>query len=280
MRQKVLWTLFAVAVCGLALSGVADRLGKDYAAGALERAFVTWAVARGLNGVISVAQGTEIALEPGGVGVNLTVGQILDPVNDLIEQFSSVMLVATSAIGLQTILLRITGSGGVSLLLAASALFALLMVWLPAAQRSTRLRAFALRFLLISVLLRFAVPFLVIGSNVIFDRFLAVEQQSATEALRVTTAEIEEISQQDEPAAGADGRNMLQRFGDMVGDSIQSLNVRERLAELKARASGATEHVVNLIVIFLLQTIALPLGFLWLLMQAAKSVAGRATSWS
>lgn len=279
MRQKVLWTLFAVIVCVMAVSGVADRLGKDYAATALERAFVTWAVARGLNGVISVAQGTEIALEPGGVGVNLTVGQILDPVNDLIEQFSSVMLVATSAIGLQNIMLRITGSGGVSILLVASALFALLVVWLPAARTKTRLRAFALRFLLLSFLLRFAVPFLVIGSNVVFDRFLAAEQQSATEALRATTSDIEEISRQDETAAAADDRNMLQRFGDMVGDSIESLNVRERLNQLKARASGATEHVVNLIVIFLLQTIALPLAFLWVLMQAAKALAGRATNW-
>ncbi len=279
MRQKVLWTLFAAIVCVMAVSGVADRLGKDYAATALERAFVTWAVARGLNGVISVAQGTEIALEPGGVGVNLTVGQILDPVNDLIEQFSSVMLVATSAIGLQNIMLRITGSGGVSILLVASALFALLVVWLPAARTKTRLRAFALRFLLLSFLLRFAVPFLVIGSNVVFDRFLAAEQQSATEALRATTSDIEEISRQDETAAAADDRNMLQRFGDMVGDSIESLNVRERLNQLKARASGATEHVVNLIVIFLLQTIALPLAFLWVLMQAAKALAGRATNW-
>ena len=70
MQHKWLWTLFAVVIVGLAASGVADRLSKDYAATALERAFVTWAVARGLNGVISVAQGTEVALEPGGVGVN------------------------------------------------------------------------------------------------------------------------------------------------------------------------------------------------------------------
>ena len=80
MQHKALWTAFALAICLLAFTGVADELSESYAATALERAFVTWAVARGLNGVISVAQGTEIALEPGGVGVNLTVGQILDQV--------------------------------------------------------------------------------------------------------------------------------------------------------------------------------------------------------
>lgn len=278
MSQKLGWTLFAIAVTALALSGVADTLGRDYAATALERAFVTWAVARGLNAVISVAQGTEVALEPGGVGVNLTVGEVLDPVNDLIERFSAVMLVATSAIGLQNILLRITGTAGFSVLLAAAALGALVVVWVPSLAARERLRAFVLRFLLVTFLLRLAVPFLVIGSSVVFDRFLAAEQQAATAALRQTTSEIEQMTAEDPEVADPD-RNMLQRFGDMVGDSIAALNVRERLAELQQRASMTTGHVVDLIVIFLLQTIALPLGFLWLLVQAGKALATRATRW-
>lgn len=278
MSQKLGWTLFAIAVTALALSGVADTLGRDYAATALERAFVTWAVARGLNAVISVAQGTEVALEPGGVGVNLTVGEVLDPVNDLIERFSSVMLVATSAIGLQNILLRITGSAGFSILLGAAAFGALAVIWVPSLSARERLRAFVLRFLLVAFLLRLAVPFLVIGSSVVFDRFLAAEQQAATAALRQTTVDIEQMTAEEPEVADPD-RSMLQRFGDMVGDSIAALNVRERLAELRERASMTTGHVVDLIVIFLLQTIALPLGFLWLLLQAGKALATRATRW-
>ncbi len=278
MAQKTGWTLFAIAITALALSGVADTLGRDYAATALERAFVTWAVARGLNAVISVAQGTEVALEPGGVGVNLTVGEVLDPVNDLIERFSSVMLVATSAIGLQNVLLRITGSSGFSILLGAAALGALAVIWVPSLAARERLRAFMLRFLLVAFLLRLAVPFLVIGSSVVFDRFLAAEQQAATAALRQTTDDIEQMAA-DEPEVADTDRSMLQRFSDMVGDSIAALNVRERLAELQERASLTTGHVVDLIVIFLLQTIALPLGFLWLLLQAGKTLATRATRW-
>ena len=45
------------------------------------------------------------------------------------------------------------------------------------------------------------------------------------------------------------------------------------MTALQERASGVTRHIVSLIVIFLLQTIALPLGFLWLLLQGAKAVA-------
>ena len=72
---------------------------------------------------------------------------------------------------------------------------------------------------------------------------------------------------------------MFERFGDMVDESLQNLNVRERLSQLKERASGASRHVVNLIVIFVLQTIILPVAFLWLLLEAVKSLATRATQW-
>jgi hypothetical protein len=51
-----------------------------------------YAVLRGLNAVISMAQGTELAIKPMGVGVTLTPGELLDPLNDMIEQVSSVLL--------------------------------------------------------------------------------------------------------------------------------------------------------------------------------------------
>jgi hypothetical protein len=60
----------------------------------LKVTLTVYALARGLNAVISVAQGTEMSIEPMGVGLTLTPGEILDPLNDLIEQVSSVLLIA------------------------------------------------------------------------------------------------------------------------------------------------------------------------------------------
>ncbi|MEM8547905.1 MAG: hypothetical protein AAGF46_07055 [Pseudomonadota bacterium] len=277
MWRKTAWSLFAIAVVALALSGAADRLGQQYAADALERALITFAVARGLDSVISIAQGTEVAVEPGGVGVNLSVGQILDPVNDLIERFSTVMLTVTAALGLQEILLRITGSSGVSYLLGGAATLALAMLWIPALTRHTHVQTFALRFLLIAFAVRFAVPFLVVSTNVVFDRFLEADQIEAIDALKVATAEIEDLSRDEPSASTEDERNWFERMGDRISDSFAALNVRERMEALQESASGVTRQIVNLIVIFLLQTIALPLAFLWLLAEGVKALAGRAT---
>ncbi len=58
-----------------------DRSGESQLDVAFTRALIGFGIARTLNGVISVAQGTEFAGQPAGIGVNFAPGEILDPVN-------------------------------------------------------------------------------------------------------------------------------------------------------------------------------------------------------
>ncbi len=276
IRHRTAWTGLAVLAVVAALTGLLDDTGQRYAGAAFTRALVTFAVARTLNGVISVAQGTEVAIEPGGVGVNFTVGQMLDPINDLVERFSAVMLVATSSLGLQNILLRMTMWWGTSLALILAAVFALAALWWRRLDESS-LRPVAMRLLLVTVFLRFAVPILVIGSNLVFDTFLAAEQAAATEALEATRTEIEQINEEAAtPAAATEDQSVIDRLGSMLDSSLQVMNIGDRLDRLRDRVSNASEHIINLIVIFLLQTIILPLVFLWIFVELLKMLASRA----
>ncbi len=286
-RRRSVLSVLAVLAAVAALSGLIDDAGRRYASEAFSRALITFAVARTLNGVISVAQGTEVAIEPGGVGVNFTVGQVLDPINDLVERFSAVMLIATSSLGLQNILLRMTMWWGTTLALVLAVLFALAVLWWPKLDDS-RLKPVALRVLLVAVFLRFAVPILVIGSNVVFDTFLAAEQAAASQALDATRSEIEQINEgvatpQSEANADADAdadaedQSVIERLGSMLNSSLDAINISDRLERLRDRVSNVSEHIINLIVIFLLQTIILPLVFLWLFIELLKLLASRAT---
>ena len=277
MNHRWLWSALAIAVVVAAAGGWLDNTGKDYAEQAFKRALVTFAVSRTLNGVISVAQGTEVAVEPGGVGVNFTIGQLLDPINDLVERFSGVMLVASSSLGLQNVLLNITGWWGLTAALALVALALLACLWLPN-QSLVQWRSTALRFFLVVVFFRFAIPVLVIGTTIVFDTFLAAEQAKATQALEATRNEIESLNEQAErDAAPEEDQSMLDRLGTLFNDSLQSMNVRERIENLRERVSNASEHIINLIVIFVLQTIILPILLVWLFAEGLKSLASRAT---
>ena len=55
------------------------------------------------------------------------------------------------------------------------------------------------------------------------------------------------------------------------------MRVGDLMKELKESASNAAEHIVSLIAIFVLQTILLPLLFLWLFMAGLKGIASRST---
>ncbi|MCG8370422.1 MAG: hypothetical protein MJA32_07930 [Proteobacteria bacterium] len=277
-RSKIAWTVAAVVAAALALSGFADGASGDYADEAFKRALVTFAIARTLNGIISVAQGTELAVEPGGVGVAFTVGQILDPINDLVEQFSSVMLVATSSLGLQSILLDMTGWWGVTFALVAAATFLLVSAWWPGGTRSST-AALALRLFLIAGFLRFALPILIVGTHVVFTEFLESEHDRAAAVLEATSSAIEDLNRQ-EPVAGADsaGAGLMDRLGEIWDSSVGHLDVSGRIERLRESASNASEQMIRLIVIFVLQTIVLPLVFLWLVVEGLKGLAGRALS--
>jgi hypothetical protein len=273
LKKRLLWTVVIVLAVAGAVTGHIDRASEQQAEDALKNALVTFAVARTLNGVISAAQGTEVALEPGGVGVVLSVGQILDPINDLIERFSAVMLIAASSLGLQMLLLNITSWWGVSGFLIAAAGAFLIVIWAPRSA-AARYAGPALRLLLILLFVRFAVPVLIVGTTLISDAFLAPKQAEATAILRDTTQDIERISDEAQTVP-PDDQSFMDRLGEMIDESLQSMRVGERMRELKESASNAAEHIVDLIAIFVLQTILLPLLFLWLFMAGLKGIAGR-----
>jgi hypothetical protein len=273
LKKRLLWTVVIVLAVAGAVTGHIDRASEQQAEDALKNALVTFAVARTLNGVISAAQGTEVALEPGGVGVVLSVGQILDPINDLIERFSAVMLIAASSLGLQMLLLNITSWWGVSGFLVAAAGAFFIVIWAPRSA-AARYAGPALRLLLILLFVRFAVPVLIVGTTLISDAFLAPKQAEATAILRDTTQDIERISDEAQTVP-PDDQSFMDRLGEMIDESLQSMRVGERMRELKESASNAAEHIVDLIAIFVLQTILLPLLFLWLFMAGLKGIAGR-----
>ncbi|MEJ2256243.1 MAG: hypothetical protein P8X98_04450 [Woeseiaceae bacterium] len=275
LRRRILWSIVVLISVAIAWTGVVDETAEVYAEDAFTRALVTFAVARTLNGVISLAQGTELALEPGGVGVNLGVGELLDPINDLIEQFSSVMLVAATSLGAQNVLLGITSWWGITAALAVAGLFALVVLWWPRPVTNHWIML-ATRMLVLALLLRFVVPALIIGTNIIANEFLEPEQRSATAALEATAEEIEEFNEETAPLAP--DASFMDRLSDTMRNTLNAMDVEGRLDRLRDSVSNASENIVNLIVLFVLQTIVLPMVFVWLILELVKGMIARTTT--
>lgn len=266
-RRPWLLTVILLLIVALSTTQILDDRSADFVDAALKRALVTFGIARTLNGVISVAQGTEVALEPAGVGVIVAAGELLDPVNDLVERFSWVMLMASTSLGVQKVLLTISAWWAVTLALALAAALHLYVTW-RGTDRAARLAGPARRLLVIALFARFALPFLVVLNQYAADQFLAEKQQAAAAALEQSSEEIRQLEAMPEPAPG-DG-SLSQRISAMIDAGMEMLDIEARVDKLRSTLTGATERIIELIVLFMLETVLFPLFFLWLFLRALK----------
>ncbi len=269
-KANVLITLFLLIASGLIISQVLDERGQEYTNEALKRSLITFGAARALNGVISVAQGTEIALQPAGIGLTFTPGQILDPINDLVERFSWVMLLSSASIGTQKILLTISAwpwFSGFTLLMITTAITTL---WLPAV-RYAGVKKIALKIALIAIVLRLSVPCIAILSEGVYQLFLAPQYTEATQQLQHTTESLGRINKEtrDSLAPQPSDDSFLGSVKQLYNSATENIDIDAQLEHYKTAAAEASEHLVNLIVVFAFQTVLLPLIFLaglyWLL---------------
>jgi len=262
-NKKIILSVVALLFIFFALFHTLDHRGEDYTNQAMKRALITFGVARGLNAVISVAQGTEVAIHPAGFGVNFTPGQILDPINDLIEQFSWVMLVSSASLGIQKILLEMSSSIALTILLAIILGVYVLSLWEPTLFSAGLRRGLTTLGLLI-MFLRFSVPMLAVTSELFYQYFLQDQYVQSNERLENTQQNISELSQKDtKEMAHEDNESLMNMAKHFFESASESLSINSRIEKYQKIAADATEQAINLIVIFVIQTILLPLLFLW-----------------
>ncbi len=272
--KRLLITFVLLMAAMLAISGVLDEKGQNYTNQVFSRALLTFGIAKGLNGVISVAQGTELAVEPAGIGVVFTPGQILDPINDLVERFSWVMLLSLASIGVQKILLGITAWTSITVITVSLIGLSIILLWYRHANIKP-LRPWVMKAMLLMLLLRFSVVAIAIASELIYQQFLQQEYTEAATQLGNTADHITTLSETQAPAATSDpqqNKSLIDKTREIYNSATNMLNIRQRIDQLKYAADEATRHTINLIVVFIFQTVLLPIGFLFGIYQTARLI--------
>lgn len=268
--------LFIIAIV-LNLSQTLDTSSKQHIDKAFNRALITFGIAKTLNGVISVAQGTEIAIQPAGIGINLTPGQILDPVNDLVERFSWIMLASTTSLGIQKVFLTMSVWPIFSYMLVAFLTLGLVLLFTKT-KKYFYLRVLILRISLLFIVIRFAVPLSGLANEYIYQIFLEREYITSTKTLETTAQEIgqlneiEQYSQLDNKKNAIKKNSFWQSAKNLYNSTAEMLDINKRIEKYKQAATETTRHIVNLIVVFLFQTIIIPLGFIFLIYAMFKYI--------
>lgn len=278
-RNQIIYMVLSIVLIVLAFTRALDGIGSDRTEQALQRALATYAIARALNGVISVAQGTELAIEPAGIGVVLAPGEILDPVNDLIERFSWVMLASSASLGIINVLLAISAWIWSSVVMSAGLLLPAYLIWRGKASAGHS-ASLIFKLAIVLVILRFSAPVLVILNDFIYQQFLSSRYQTAVTELDETRTRVSEInSEQNVDTDDDTERSLMDQARALYESTTQhikrKLDMEQNMADLNDAATNASRAAIDLIVIFVFQTILLPLVFIWIIWYVLKQVINR-----
>ena len=268
------WLLSTVLLLIAVLSTtpfVDERAVNDYEK-LFQRAFITFALARTINGVISVVQGTEVALQPAGVGVTLTPGEILDPVNDLVERFSWIMMGATISLGIQNVLLDVSAWWVIQVLVMVMVVWMLTRLWNPG-QGAQVYGILLKRLFLIVLFIRFAVPLMLIANDLLYQVFLEPRYQHSTVIITKAGSQLEQMSARTKVEITQESdAGMLDSISRAWSNTLESMDLSGKLDRMQTRASEIIEHLIQLSVVFVLQTGLLPVAFLWVFLQIFKTL--------
>ena len=133
-----------------------DNMTDAYFEDAITEAGLAYATCRVINASVSIIKESGLELEPAGVGISLALGQALDPVDDMTERLSDVLVTAITSLGLQKLIYEISVS--VAPFLIAVCLFILsVLIWI----KNPRIKSFheiVIKFALIIIIGRFCLP--------------------------------------------------------------------------------------------------------------------------
>lgn len=237
---------------------------------ALKETALTFAATRAVNAVISLVQESSFGFSL-GINVSIAAGQVLDPLNDLIERFSQLTLACLVALSMQKVLLDLSIILAATLLIPISATLGLITLWWPGFAQM-QLRHLCHRLSLLSLFLLLGLPISILATD-LCDKLLLASQISAA------NGRINQVS--DELAADTEHTSALTQRDDMGQTSLfdrikrggeqtqaqieQSTKVLALLDQLKSLDTDTLiEDIILLCGLYLLRALLLPIFMLWL----------------
>lgn len=270
--MKISVTLFMIIVLILSLSFEVDKLALSLQDEAFNRALVSFGLAKGLNAVISLLQGTELSFTPIGVGLNFSVGEVLDPFNDMVERFSWIMLAATVSIGIQKIILTLSATLFMQVAFIFSVGASLFLLWIKTIELHS-FTSFIFKSFLLLLLLRFSAIIFMLFVSLIHTSVLEVEYKEANKIVQQTKIQLDSLNQENQTLAREQKEDgFFSGLSSKYDAVLEKLNIQQKLHALEASIDTASNNIITLITIFIVETILMPLLYFWLLLTSIKYI--------
>ena len=277
IKQKTIKTSMGILVAillffslGLKLP-VIDSATDTYFREAMTKAGVAYATCRVVNASVSIVKESHLELQPAGIGLSLALGQAIDPIDDMTERLSDVLVTAITALGVQKLAYEISVSLAPPVL--SVLLFALsILIWFKN-ERTISLKNLTMRILFIIVIARFCLPISSMANEFIQKNFFFDQISDANKELALGSAELDKL--RDFSLPEIDGiLGTIENSASFL--KRKTIAFKNAVAITVSNAGNIIESLLKLtflyVGIFLIQVIILPLLTFWILVKTMNAL--------
>ncbi|EJA7360743.1 hypothetical protein QNE77_004360 [Vibrio alginolyticus] len=257
-NNKWFKSVVILVIFGIAMSQLLEKtLVWNYQEDSITGAFTIYGIARALNAAISMLQGTDISV----VVVSVSIGELLDPINDLIERFSWIVMMAIASLGIQKVLLSVVVSKAANLLIGAVVAGYLAALWY---KPFVKYRSVSFKAICILFFIRFSLSMVFI-CNYALDVYYFSDQKNTAQAALVETQTVIASNaaiaiENDIDESDSWFEKAKKTFNEAKGSFT---DVEDKVDGITGSVENSISSLLDLIVFYILQTVLLPIAFLF-----------------
>ncbi len=239
-----------------------DTPTDQYFKQSITKAGLAYTSCRIINASVSVIQNSTLELEPAGVGISLAVGQIVDPIDDMTERLSDVLVTAIVSLGVQKLIYEMS-FWFAPYIIAVLILILSALIWVKNS-KMLRLQHNLIKLIFLVIALRMCLPISSLINSVVNHYFFEERIEMAHRELTLGTEELDKLSEFSLPKT--DGfMGTIQNSAHFL--AVKAKQFKEALSKLSDNMDNMIDNLLRLsflyVGLFVIQVIILPILSFW-----------------
>ncbi len=276
--QKSIVSIVAIIIAlllfftaGLKISFIDDKTDTYFKNG-ITKAGLAYATCRVINASVSIVKDSSLHLEPAGVGVSLAIGQALDPIDDMAERLSDVLVTAITSLGVLKLGHEISIFITPKLFSIVLVVFSIL-IWFDH-KRLIPLKKIMLSAVILIFVSRFFLPISSAINNYLNTAYFDHQISDVRGKLSTSISKLDTLKEYTLP-------EIKGFFGTIENSAAfikkKSIELQNALSLMASNMGDIIQNLLTLtflyVGLFLIQVIILPLLTFWLLTKLINSIA-------
>lgn len=248
-----------------------DQKAETYFSETITKAGLAYGVCRVVNASVSVIKESQMQIEPAGLGVSIAVGQVLDPLDDMTERASDILITAIVSVGIQKIAYEL--SIKFAPILIATFLMAFGVATILKSKRAQMVREIILKSIVLVAVARLCLPSASFISSYLNISYFSPEITKVRDEIAMSSPVMDRLKDMCMPETEGVLETIKKGFS-FVGEKTSDLGtaLKEMIQNMENMVTNLLKLSYLYVALFVIQVILLPIGTFWLLSRITNAL--------